>query len=138
MSSAPPSDTPPMRLWPRSTSLIATDDRLLATSNVINLMSYIGPGRAAVVEPVIQRMLASPYEHVQQWGGFLAARAGLEFGLGHLLAAARESDVAPSAPERPTCAPGACRTPPMPPRPPQHFSSSCTTKTKRCARQQPG
>ena len=40
--------------------LIATDDRLLATSNVFNLMLYIGTGRPAVVEPVIQRMLASP------------------------------------------------------------------------------
>lgn len=74
--------------------LIATDDRLLATSNVINLMLYIGTGRPAVVDPVIQRMLASPYAQVQQWGGFLAAREGLEFGLGHLLAAARESDAA--------------------------------------------
>jgi hypothetical protein len=74
--------------------LIATDDRLLATSNVINLMLYIGTGRPAVVEPVIRRMLASPYAQVQQWGGFLAARGGLEFGLGHLLAAARESDAA--------------------------------------------
>lgn len=75
--------------------LIATDDRLLATSNVINLMLYLGTGREALVEPVIQRMLASPYERVQQWGGFLAARAGLEFGHGHLLAAACESAAAP-------------------------------------------
>ena len=77
--------------------LIATDDRLLATSNLINLinlMLYIDIGRPAVVEPVIQRMLVSPYAQVQQWGGFLAARGGLEFGLGHLLAAARESDAA--------------------------------------------
>jgi hypothetical protein len=44
---------------------------------------------------VIQRMLASPYAQVQQWGGFLAAREGLEFGLGYLLEAARESGVAP-------------------------------------------
>jgi hypothetical protein len=74
--------------------LIATDDRLLATSNFINLMLYIGTGRPAAVESVIRRMLASPYEQVQQWGGFLAARGGLEFGLGHLLAAARNSDAA--------------------------------------------
>ena len=74
--------------------LIAADDRLLATNNLINLMSYIGPGRPAVVEPVIERMLASPHENVQRWGGYLAARAGLEFGLGHLLAAARASDKA--------------------------------------------
>jgi hypothetical protein len=75
--------------------LIATDDRLLATSDVINLMLYISTGRPTVVEPVIQRMLASPYARVQQWGGFLAAREGLESGLEHLLAAARESDAAP-------------------------------------------
>jgi HEAT repeat protein len=74
--------------------LIATDDRLLATNNLINLMSCIGPGRPAVVEPVIERMLASPHENVQRWGGYLAARAGLEFGLGHLLTAARESEKA--------------------------------------------
>jgi len=58
-------------------------------------MLYIGTSKPAVVEPVIQRMLASPHARVQQWGGFLAARAGLEFGLGHLLAAARESDAPP-------------------------------------------
>ena len=75
--------------------LIATDDRLLATSNVVNLMLYIGTGRPSVVEPVIQRMVASPHSQVLQWGGFLAARGGLEFGLGPLLAAARESDAAP-------------------------------------------
>jgi hypothetical protein len=74
--------------------LIATDDRLLATNNLINLMFYIGPGRPAVVEPVIERMLASPHENVQRWGGYLAARAGLEFGLGHLLTAACASDKA--------------------------------------------
>ncbi len=74
--------------------LIATDDQLLATNNLINLMFYIGPGRPAVVEPVIERMLASPHENVQRWGGYLAARAGLEFGLGHLLNAARASDKA--------------------------------------------
>lgn len=72
--------------------LIAADDRLLATRNVVNLMLYIGTGRPTVVEPVIQRMLASPYARVQQWGGFLAAWEALEFGLGDLLAAARESD----------------------------------------------
>jgi hypothetical protein len=74
--------------------LLATDDRLLATSNVINLILYLGTGKPALIEPVIQRMLASPYAQAQQWGGFLAARAGLEFGLSHLLAEARESDVA--------------------------------------------
>jgi hypothetical protein len=66
--------------------------RLLATNNLINLMFYIGPDRPAVVEPVIERMLASPHENVQRWGGYLAARAGLEFGLGHHLTAARASD----------------------------------------------
>jgi hypothetical protein len=75
--------------------LTATDDRLLATRNVVNLVLYIGTSKPAVVEPVIQRMLASPYPRVQQWGGFLAAQEGLEYGLGHLLTAARASDAAP-------------------------------------------
>jgi hypothetical protein len=75
--------------------LIATDDRLLATNTVINLMLYIGTDRPAMIEPVIQRMLASSYASVQQWGGFLAAREGLECGLDRLLTAARESDAAP-------------------------------------------
>jgi hypothetical protein len=75
--------------------LIAADDRLLATSNLVNLILYIGAGKPAMAEPVIRRMLASPYPQVQRSGGFLAAREGLEFGLGHLLAGARDSDAAP-------------------------------------------
>jgi hypothetical protein len=75
--------------------LIAADDRLLATNEVVNLLLRIGTGRPAVAEAVIQRMLASPYAQVQQRGGFLAAQAGLESGLGHLLAAARASGAEP-------------------------------------------
>lgn len=72
--------------------LLATDDRLLATHPVVQLATYIGMGRPAVIEPVIERMLASEDASVRQSGGLLAAYAGLEFGLPDLLRAARESD----------------------------------------------
>lgn len=71
--------------------LIATDDRLLATRQVMDLMIFIGMGKPDVIEPVIRRMSASQHEEVRQSGGLLAAHAGLEFGLGQLLTAARES-----------------------------------------------
>ena len=71
--------------------LIATDDRLLATDQVLNLMIYIGLGDASAIEPVIQRMLGSAYAEVLQAAGMMAAFAGLELGLGHLLTTARDS-----------------------------------------------
>jgi hypothetical protein len=71
--------------------LITADDRLLATRHVVNLMIHIGVGRTNVVEPVIQRMLASQYEGVRETGGLLAAYAGLEWGFANLLQATRES-----------------------------------------------
>lgn len=72
--------------------LIATDDRLLATRPLIDLVIYIGMGKPDVVEPVIRRMLDSSFEDVREAGGLLAAYAGLQFSLGDLLQAARDSD----------------------------------------------
>ena len=74
--------------------LLATDDRLLATRPTVDLAIYIGMGNPALIEPVVQRMLASMYQDVQQAGGLLAAYAGLEFGLPDLLTSAREADEA--------------------------------------------
>jgi hypothetical protein len=54
-------------------------------------MVYIGIGETSLIEPVAQRMLASADPEVQKAAGHLAAYAGLELGLEHLLAAARES-----------------------------------------------
>jgi hypothetical protein len=71
--------------------LIATDDRLLATDQVLDLMIYIGLGDASVIEPVIQRMLGSTYPKVRESAGMMAAFAGLELGLGHLLTTTRDS-----------------------------------------------
>ena len=71
--------------------LIATDDRLLATDQVLNLMIYIGLGDASAIEPIIQRMLGSTYAEVLQAAGMMAAFAGLELGLGHLLTTACDS-----------------------------------------------
>jgi hypothetical protein len=72
--------------------LIAADDRLLATRQVGNLIIYIGMGKPDLIDPVIQRMLASEHAEVRQAGGLLAAYAGLEFGLGPLLTAVLESN----------------------------------------------
>ena len=72
--------------------LIAADDRLLATRPVIDLMIYIGMGKPEVIEPAIHRMLDSSFDDVREAGGLLAAYAGLQFGLGDLLQAVRDSD----------------------------------------------
>jgi hypothetical protein len=71
--------------------LIATDDRLLATDQVLDLMISIGLDDASVIEPVIQRMLGSTYPKVRESAGMIAAFAGLDLGLGHLLTSARDS-----------------------------------------------
>ena len=71
--------------------LLATDDRLLATQYVVQLAIYIGWQDSTLIEPVVQRMLASADENVRKAGGLLAAYSGLEFGLPQFLAAARES-----------------------------------------------
>ena len=71
--------------------LIATDDRLLATGQVLDLMIYIGLGEASVIEPVIRRMLSSTYPRVRESAGMIAGFAGLELGLGYVLTATRDS-----------------------------------------------
>ena len=71
--------------------LLAADDRLLATHYVVQLAIYVGWQDSTLVEPVVQRMLASSDEDVRKAGGLLAAYAGLEFGHPQLLTAARES-----------------------------------------------
>lgn len=69
--------------------LISTDDRLLTTRQVLDLMAYIGWGEPEVIEPVIERMIGSTYAEVREAGGWMAAFAGLDLGLAHLLATAR-------------------------------------------------
>lgn len=71
--------------------LVADDDRLLATRQVLDLMAYIGFGEPEVIEPIIQRMLGSAHVEVREAGGWMAAFAGLDLGLGHLLRAAQDS-----------------------------------------------
>jgi hypothetical protein len=71
--------------------LIETDDRLLATQPVMDLIIYIGNDDPPRLQPVIERMLNSEYPAVREAGGKQAAFAGLEFGLDGLLAAARQA-----------------------------------------------
>lgn len=71
--------------------LIATDDRLMTTRQVLDLMAYIGLGEPEVIEPVIERMRGSTYAEVREAGGWMAAFAGLDLGLAHLLTTARAS-----------------------------------------------
>ncbi len=71
--------------------LTQADDRLLATRHVADLIVYIGHTDAAVVEPVIQRMLDSDSAEVRKVGGQLAGLAGLEWRLNDLLATARDA-----------------------------------------------
>lgn len=75
-------------------SLIVTDDRLLATNQVIDLMTYIGGTETAEIQLVIERMLGSSYPEVRRAGGLMAAFAGLELGLGQLLQQALGSQTA--------------------------------------------
>lgn len=72
--------------------LIRTDDRVLASGPVRQLMIYIGnvdPGR---ILPVVERMLSSPYSEVREEGGRLAAYAALGWEHPDLLAAAVSGD----------------------------------------------
>jgi len=74
--------------------LIQTDDRLFGTRSFQNLVVYIGNGEPAIVEPIIERMMATTDARVQRAGGSLAAYAGLELGLGGLLTTARTHNTA--------------------------------------------
>jgi hypothetical protein len=59
--------------------LIQADDILLATDTVQQLMLYIGNVNPEVIDPVIQRMLASEDDEVKEAGGEMAAFAALEW-----------------------------------------------------------
>jgi hypothetical protein len=72
--------------------LVQTDDRLLATRRLADLVVYVGNGDREVVVPVIQRMLESQFADVQRVGGQLAVYGGLELGFEDLLAAAGGSE----------------------------------------------
>jgi hypothetical protein len=76
--------------------LLVADDRLLGSEYVVQLATLIGRDDPALIEPVVQRMLASSDKSVRRSGGLLAAYAGLEFGLPHLLTAARDSSDGPT------------------------------------------
>jgi len=60
--------------------LIDADDRLLATESVQQLMLYIGNVNPEIIDPVIQRMLASLDAEAREAGGKIAAFAALEWG----------------------------------------------------------
>lgn len=60
-------------------TLIDADDRLLATETVQQLMVYIGNVNPEVIDPVIQRMLASEDAEAREAGGGMAAFAALEW-----------------------------------------------------------
>ncbi|ASE10951.1 hypothetical protein [Kocuria rhizophila] len=72
--------------------LIDTDDRLLATDLVQQLMIHIGNVDSAVIEPVIERMLSSSDSEAREAGGALAAFAALEWGRPRLMARALAGD----------------------------------------------
>lgn len=73
---------------------IDTDDRLLATHPVEQLMALIGTRNPQTIEPVILRMLRSEHETVREAGGRAAAFAALELELADSLDAALKSDSA--------------------------------------------
>jgi hypothetical protein len=59
--------------------LIDTDDRLLATPPVRQLLIYLGNDDPDTAMPVVQRMLASTHPGVREGGGRLATFAALEW-----------------------------------------------------------
>jgi hypothetical protein len=72
--------------------LIDADDHLLAADLVQQLMVYIGNINPEVIDPVIQRMLASTDGETRTAGGQLAAFAALEWERPELMAQALASD----------------------------------------------
>lgn len=72
--------------------LIDADDVLLAAGNVQQLMIYIGNVNPDIIDPVIQRMLASENDEVRKVAGVLAAFAALEWGRPELMAQALSAD----------------------------------------------
>lgn len=73
-------------------ALIQADDRLLATKPVESLMVYIGNMNPEVIDPVIQRMLASENAEARQAGGTIAAFAALEWDRPELMQQALSGD----------------------------------------------
>ena len=72
--------------------LIQADDRLLATEPVERLMVYIGNVDPEVIDPIIQRMLASENAEVREGGGAIAAFAALEWARPELMQQALSGD----------------------------------------------
>lgn len=73
--------------------LIDTDDLLLASGKLDNLMFYIGNVDPEVVDPVIDRMLSSTDVEVRRAGGRMAAFAALQWERPALIERALASDV---------------------------------------------
>lgn len=73
-------------------TLVDADDRLLATNFVQRLMLYIGNVNPEVIDPVIQRMLASDKAEVREAGGAMASIAALEWEQPALMTQAVKGD----------------------------------------------
>lgn len=73
--------------------LIDADDRLLAAGFVQQLMLYIGNVNPEVIDPVIQRMLASDDAEAREAGGVMACFAALEWRRTELMEQALSGDV---------------------------------------------
>lgn len=74
-------------------TLIKADDRLLAAELVQQLMVYIGNVNPEVIDPIIQRMLASEDIEAREAGGIIATFAALEWGRPELLRQALAGDL---------------------------------------------
>lgn len=72
--------------------LIDADDRLLAADFVQRLMLYIGNVDPDVIDPVIQRLLASDDKEAREAGGRIAAFSALEWGRSELMDQALSGD----------------------------------------------
>lgn len=72
--------------------LIRADDRLLATEVVQQLIIHIGNVNPEVIDPIVQRMLASENAEVREGGGAIAAFAALEWARPELMQQALSGD----------------------------------------------
>lgn len=72
--------------------LIDTDDILLASDLVGNLMRYVGNSDADRIDPVIDRMLKSKSSEVRHAGGSIAAFAALQWERPHMMDRALTGD----------------------------------------------
>lgn len=73
--------------------LVEADDSLLASERLIALMIYIGNADPEIVDPVIDRMLASASAEVRRAGGGMAGFAGLQWQRRSVLERAIGEDV---------------------------------------------